>query len=883
MSLEHLKMVGKLWEKKDLPANTIVNEAIEEIVKNICTYLKRSGGTSVLITGDKGVGKSTIINLVAKNLKPKGWLVFNASSANLMAGQRYIGDLEKNIQLVIQGLMTKKKNLWIVPRFQELYYGGRHEFSPVSILDQILPAIENGDIRIIGEIDSVNLEKIIQYRPEVLNNFDIIRLGSSSQEFTIDLAYDWIKNEKEQSLWKKIKRNDLKEVYFLANQYLSHSENPGGLMELIKQTKQNFKSTRKLEAPIELHDFVKSLSNISGLPTNILDDRERLDLEALKDHFYKKVIGQEDAVSTIVERIAMIKAGLTDPSKPSGVFLFVGPTGTGKTEIAKALAEYLFGSAERLIRLDMSEYQTPDSTFKIFGAASDVAENAALVNSIRKNPFSVVLLDEFEKAHPNIWDLFLQVFDDGRLTDQRGGMADFRHCIIILTSNLGASMPTNKRIGFGNKEEIQEIDSNIMKGIEQTFRPEFVNRLDKIVVFNPLTKSIAKQILKSELKKILKRRGLRRRQWELDMDESAIDFLLEKGFSSTLGARPLKRAIEKYLLAPLALTIVNHNFPKGDQFLLVSSGKHKLKVEFIDPDEPEFTWDQKKQIVEDQSKKSEKLTLKNVILDAKGVLSEFKLIAVELDRLNTLKANLDLEFKKNQLLEHMSDPDFWNQSGRFEVLSEIEFLDRFESTLGNATQLFHRLEDPDKERLSYDARLIKKLAEKLYLLSGAIEAYDNGVPQDLMVEIHYQLKDSNVAEQLTQIYSNWSKVRNMTMEKVHSRDEALERFDYFSILGFGAFSILESESGYHLFERKDPETNEIIKQKVQVKVLPMEDKDFRKKDFNSVIKRFEKFGRLTNTRRYRFSKSPLIKDVKQNWQTGKMDKFMNGDFDLFKD
>ena len=305
MSIEHLKMVGKLWEKKDLPANTVVNDRINEIVKNIAAYLKKSGGSSVLITGDKGVGKSTVINLLANHLKPKGWLVFKAGSSNLMAGQRYIGDLEKNLQLVIQGLMTKKKNLWIVPRFQEMYYGGRHEFSPVSILDQILPAVENGDIRIIGEIDSVNLEKIIQYRPEVLNNFEIIRLGSSSQEFTIDLAHEWIKKEKEQEIWKHLDREDLKEIYFLANQYLSHSENPGGLMELIKQTKQNFKSTRKLNAKIELHDFVNSLSSISGLPTNILDDREKLDLEDLKEHFYKKVIGQDDAVNTIVERIAI--------------------------------------------------------------------------------------------------------------------------------------------------------------------------------------------------------------------------------------------------------------------------------------------------------------------------------------------------------------------------------------------------------------------------------------------------------------------------------------------------------------------------------------------------------------------------------------------------
>ncbi|MEL6988508.1 MAG: AAA family ATPase, partial [Bacteroidota bacterium] len=532
----------------------------------------------------------------------------------------------------------------------------------------------------------------IQYRPEVLNHFEIIRIERSSMDFTIDLAFDWIqKDKKNPKIWSGLSKNDIKEVYYLANQYLSHSENPGGILELIKQTKQAFIANKHPDERIALNDFIQSLSNISGLPTTILDDQQSLDLEQLKDYFYRKVIGQDDAIQTLIERIAMIKAGLTDPSKPAGVFLFVGPTGTGKTEIAKSLAEYLFGSDDRLIRLDMSEYQTPDSTLKIFGAASDVAENAALVNSIRKNPFSVILLDEFEKAHPNVWDLFLQVFDDGRLTDLRGGVADFRHSIIIMTSNLGASMPTGKRIGFGSKEESRQVDASVMKGVEQTFRPEFVNRIDKIVVFNPLTKSIAKKILKAELKKILKRRGLRRRQWELDMDESAIEFLLEKGFSTALGARPLKRAIEKYLLAPLAMTIVNHNFPKGDQFLLVSSGKDKLKVEFIDPDEPQYSWDQKKKILEDQKEKSKEISLKEIVLDAKGVLSEFQLIEKELDALKVESANLDLEYNKNRLLDHMGEPDFWNQPERFEILSEIEYLDRFESTLSNAISLHDRL------------------------------------------------------------------------------------------------------------------------------------------------------------------------------------------------
>jgi ATP-dependent Clp protease ATP-binding subunit ClpC len=295
------------------------------------------------------------------------------------------------------------------------------------------------------------------------------------------------------------------------------------------------------------------------------------------------VLGQPEAVECLVERVAMIKAGLTDPTRPQGVFLFVGPTGTGKTEIAKTLAEFLFGSPERMIRLDMSEFQTPDALDRILGEQRDTAESTALVNSIRKQPFAVVLLDEFEKAHPQVWDLFLQVFDDGRLTDRRGNTADFRHCVLIMTSNLGATLPHGASIGF-SPEQAQFAAGAVERAVGRAFRREFVNRIDRVVVFRPLGRGIMRDLLRKELNDVLRRRGLRTRQWAVEWDESAIDFLLEKGFTADLGARPLKRAIERYLLSPLALTIVNHQFPEGDQFLFVHArGGQSLDVELFRP------------------------------------------------------------------------------------------------------------------------------------------------------------------------------------------------------------------------------------------------------------------------------------------------------------
>ena len=531
---------------------------------------------SLLVSGEHRVGKTTFLRLLAERLEGEGWTVFEAGAADLMAGQQWFGQLEGRIQRTVEELSAAKKLIWYIPDILQMARSGTHQGQAASVLDQILPAVVSGRLIVWTEATPTSTARLLQLRPTLRSLFEAVRLEPQSQEETTALALAWVGRLADEGELE-IDPDCVPVALSSARQYLSAANFPGSVLDLIKLTANRV--LKSGTAAIQSHDVIVTLAQLTGLPVSILDNKERVDLASIRDYFTSRVIGQDEAVGAIVERIAMLKAGLNDPGKPIGVFLFAGSTGTGKTELAKTVAEYLFGSVDRMIRLDMSEFQTAETTHKILGGD----DTDSLINRVRKQPFSVVLLDEFEKAHASIWDLFLQVFDDGRLTDAMGHVADFRHCIIILTTNLGATSHRTSGLGFAPTADAFT-DGQIMRAIGQTFRPEFQNRLDKVIVFRPLTRDLMREILKKELNRVLERRGLKYREWAVEWEASAQDFLLEKGFSAEMGARPLKRAIDQYLIAPLAATIVERRFPEGDQFVFIRSDGRAIQTEFVDPD-----------------------------------------------------------------------------------------------------------------------------------------------------------------------------------------------------------------------------------------------------------------------------------------------------------
>ncbi len=875
-----LNAIGSVWDGERDQNPIIEHPALKLVLLEMEATLLETSQRSILLTGEPGVGKTTLYTVFARRCQRKGWVIFEAGSTEILAGQSYVGQLEARMQELFKNLSGNRKVIWIIPSFHELLFAGWHRDNPRSVLDMLMPYLESGALTIIGETEPDAYERLIERKPQLRAVMQRIHLNPLDNEETMAVANAWNQACQDQQLAGPISSQIMEEAFHLAQQYLDKAVAPGNLIDFLKLAQL---TDHDPHDALTVDDLFESLSQLTGLPASILDERQALELDALRNLFQSRVLGQPEAVDCLVERVAMIKAGVNDPSRPAGVFLFVGPTGTGKTEIAKTLAEFLFGSSERMIRLDMSEFMTEDSLNRLLGTQQALASSNALVNQIRKQPFSVILLDEFEKAHPNIWDLFLQVFDDGRLTDRRGNTADFRHSIIILTSNLGAAIPRGSQLGFsGDRKTFSE--TSVTRAVASTFRPEFLNRIDRTVVFRPLGKGVVRDILLKELRTVLKRRGLRNRDWAVEMEDSALEFLLEKGFTTDLGARPLKRAIERYLLSPLAITIVNNQFPEGDQFLFVRSNGRSIQVEFIDPDATGPAASR------DGAEGAEAESLKPLILDPVGLPVEVRLLE---ERYENLDAKVDADAwqeKKEKALAMTSSPQFWDSEDRFAVLGDVEFQDRFERALDTADALLTRLRgESDEERTSYSTVLIQRLAQRLFLLEHALRGDAAGKPRDAFICVEPSLEEDDeggqrFAAEISKMYLDWASKRQMR-HKILVEDRAdsehMNRF-VLAIAGLGAFPILDLEKGLHVWETPG-EGKSFLRSRVRVQIAPQPivPGDTAKQLLAQAEEAFTALGDLRNVvRRYRAEPSPLVRDSLLGWRTGRLERVMAGDFDL---
>ena len=758
---------------------------VEEAVETLLKLIHREPWRSVALLGEAGVGKTALINeLVYQLSTPENgaWRVLRVSPADFMSGTRYLGEWETKVRELVDAIKKPRRVVLYVPNLSDLSAAGTWSKSDNSVATALAPYLEEGSVLLLGESAPDEYERGLGRIPSLARLFDKVLVPEPSLDRTRAILRAVRKQEK-----SELSDDVLDQLLEISAQFLGHICRPGCAIELLKAAA---KTEQESGRPSTFRDVLNLLSKSTGVPVDLLDDSIPLQSATLRAFFEKRILGQPEAVDAIVDLVTLIKAGVTDPGKPFAVYLFVGPTGVGKTELARALAEFIFGDAARLKRFDMSEFASADGFTRLIGGNN---ENGLLTDTVRQHPFSVVLLDEIEKAHLNVFDLCLQIFDAGRLTVGRGRTIDFRRTIVILTSNIGASSGATP-LGFGTPRTDQTADvdkDRTFRELSRFFRPEFLNRLDRIVQFRALSLDVAEQIARHEVDLVLQRSGIRRRQLVVDIDASAISLLVREGYSPHFGARPLKRTVERLLLLPVARAIASGSL-RGRTVLRLTERAGRIDALMSGrPPSPDLPGE----------------------MPAQAVSS----LADRLRQLQSAYAGLQdalqpLADRKSELILQTQQPNFFRHADlRSATLGEIHNLDQFlqlhqsvRKALTGMEEQFARRAVSNPEESAVEAKLDRLQAELAHLrfVSECKDAKDLG---DTLLTI--SLVDRTGAAQgavqkLAEMYRSLGARRRMTTEVLGELfDEKRDRA-YLLVAGLGAYALLRNECGLHQVDRR---------------------------------------------------------------------------------
>ena len=533
--------------EETLPLGMPRRPARDQLELLLCGNRKRS----TMVVGDSGVGKTTAINRWVDDLLIEdGYAiepnldrinhVWKISGKRIIAGMSYLGDWERRCLDLLAECRKKRAILWIsdIHLFGRL---GQTRQSDRSLADFFRGPISRGELLVVGECTPNQLARLADDAPSFAALFSRVHLSETTGPETFQMMMHEARRL-EQSVGVSLSPYVYRSILELGGGIFPWSSFPGKALDLLRQLFARHEGSREIQPS----DVVALLSAQTGLPENLLTLEAPLDPGQVRDAIGRAVLGQPEAVDAACDLISRVRSGMCATRRPLAVYLFTGPTGTGKTELAKSIAEYLYGDVSRLLRLDMSEYSGPDAPARLIGDRFDPA--GQLTQRIREQPFSVVLLDEIEKAHQSVLYLLLQLFDEGRLTDAAGETASFQNAVVVMTSNLGAQ-PT-RPIGFG--EETRGMMADIARAVRDFFPPELFNRIDRVVPFRPLSPEAAAEIATKELAKLLNRRGLTERNIFVYANRAVKRKIVAEAFDPRLGARTVKKYLEDEIGSLLA-------------------------------------------------------------------------------------------------------------------------------------------------------------------------------------------------------------------------------------------------------------------------------------------------------------------------------------------
>jgi ATP-dependent Clp protease ATP-binding subunit ClpC len=620
---------------------------IERVIQILC---RRTKNNPVLI-GEAGVGKTAIVEGLAQEIAAgkmpellRDKRVITLDLALLVAGTKYRGQFEERIKAVMDEIRRSKNVILFIDELHTIVGAGSAE-GAMDASNIIKPALSRGELQCVGATTFNEYRKYIEKDAALERRFQTVKVEAPTVEEAVQILKG-LRPKYEAHHKAKLTDEALEAAVRLSDRYITGRFLPDKAIDVMDEAgararinsmtrppdvKEIETIRAEKEAAIKAQDFEKAaalrdsekqttdkleqilngwreqreerevvvtgddimhiVSKWTGVPLNRMEQKETQKLLKMEEELKQQVIGQDEAVIAISKALRRSRADLKDPRRPIGSFIFLGPTGVGKTFLARSLAEFMFGDADALIQIDMSEYMEKFTGSRLIGSPPGYVgyeEGGQLSEAVRRRPYAVVLFDEIEKAHPDVMHLLLQILEEGKITDSLGQKIDFRNTIIIMTSNVGAELIKRQTaMGFGaiaGHESYEVMRDKILDESKRVFKPEFLNRLDNMIVFHQLERNDLVKIVDLEVAKIIER--IRARDIEVHLDTTAVEFLIDKGYDPTYGARPMRRAVEKYLEDPLAEELLRGNIKQGDTLEVYAAGE-QLAFKVTQPEQSE--------------------------------------------------------------------------------------------------------------------------------------------------------------------------------------------------------------------------------------------------------------------------------------------------------